>query len=271
MTSLAPGGDGASLLERSDGASLGHPGDAGARRSLVVGELFAGVGGFRCALEPLGYRFAWANQWEPGKREQHAASVYQRHFGPGSVIVRDVRQLDFEIKGWALSCSTDSLGVLLPMCAELGVKPRIATWVKPGGVPRETFGMHSRQEHVLVVGGRRCQPGIRDWLMAHPARGGGDLPGRKPIAFCAWLFDLLGMIPGDALDDLFPGTGIVGRAWVMMCTGVVRSQPVEPGKRVVLQSVAAQLVDEPFEELEASLAAEEDEESPTSRDGGGSP
>jgi len=46
-----------------------------------------------------------------------------------------------------------------------------------------------------------------------PARFGGELPGRKPIAFCAWLFDCLGMVPGDTLDDLFPGTGIVARAW----------------------------------------------------------
>jgi hypothetical protein len=27
------------------------------------------------------------------------------------------------------------------------------------------------------------------------------------------LFDALGMMPGDELDDLFPGTGIVSRAW----------------------------------------------------------
>jgi hypothetical protein len=37
--------------------------------------------------------------------------------------------------------------------------------------------------------------------------------GRKPVAFCAWLFDLLGMVPGDELVDLFPGTGIVARSW----------------------------------------------------------
>ena len=37
--------------------------------------------------------------------------------------------------------------------------------------------------------------------------------GRKPLAFCRWLFDLLGMKAGDSLIDLFPGTGIVSRAW----------------------------------------------------------
>ena len=43
------------------------------------------------------------------------------------------------------------------------------------------------------------------------------LPGRvigaKPAAVCRWIFTLLGACPGDTLDDLFPGSGAVGRAW----------------------------------------------------------
>jgi hypothetical protein len=43
------------------------------------------------------------------------------------------------------------------------------------------------------------------------------LPGRvigaKPAAVCRWIFDLLGAGPGDTLDDLFPGSGAVTRAW----------------------------------------------------------
>ena len=43
------------------------------------------------------------------------------------------------------------------------------------------------------------------------------LPGRvigaKPAAVCRWIFTLLGAAPGDTLDDLFPGSGAVGRAW----------------------------------------------------------
>jgi hypothetical protein len=45
------------------------------------------------------------------------------------------------------------------------------------------------------------------------------LPGRvigaKPAAFCRWIFDLLGALPGDSFDDLFPGSGAVGRAWAV--------------------------------------------------------
>lgn len=77
-----------------------------------------------------------------------------------------------------------------------------------------------------MVGGRARGPGLRDWLSAAPARGGGDLIGRKPIAFCAFLFDALGMVPGDHLEDLFPGTGVVGHAWSSL--SAERRSPVDP-------------------------------------------
>ena len=32
-------------------------------------------------------------------------------------------------------------------------------------------------------------------------------------AVCRWIFTLLGACPGDILDDLFPGSGAVARAW----------------------------------------------------------
>lgn len=41
----------------------------------------------------------------------------------------------------------------------------------------------------------------------------GHVIGAKPAAFCFWLFDLLGALPGDDLSDLFPGSGGIGRAW----------------------------------------------------------
>jgi len=39
--------------------------------------------------------------------------------------------------------------------------------------------------------------------------------GTKSAAVCRWIFDLLGAAPGDTLDDLFPGSGAVGRAWAV--------------------------------------------------------
>ncbi len=46
-------------------------------------ELFAGVGGFRLGLEKASsdFDFVWMNQWEPGKKAQHAFNCYVAHFG----------------------------------------------------------------------------------------------------------------------------------------------------------------------------------------------
>lgn len=53
--------------------------------SIKVVELFAGVGGFRVAMENASKEkivdFVWANQWEPGKKVQHAFNCYTTHFG----------------------------------------------------------------------------------------------------------------------------------------------------------------------------------------------
>jgi hypothetical protein len=121
-----------------------------------------------------------------------------------------IASLSAEYDGWALSTSMRALRDLLPLCPP---RAHVAAWVKAIGISPGTFGPHNTWEPVIVCPGRRRRPGVRDWLAAQPARGGGTLPGRKPIAFCAWLFQLLGLEPGDELVDLFPGSGIISRAW----------------------------------------------------------
>jgi DNA (cytosine-5)-methyltransferase 1 len=51
--------------------------------NVTVVELFAGVGGFRVGLETASSRYTtvWANQWEPGRKSQHAYDCYVHHFG----------------------------------------------------------------------------------------------------------------------------------------------------------------------------------------------
>ena len=60
---------------------------------VKVIELFAGVGGFRVGLDRADSEFfktIWANQWEPATKIQHAAMVYEKNFGPGSVVNEDI-------------------------------------------------------------------------------------------------------------------------------------------------------------------------------------
>ncbi|HUR25970.1 MAG TPA: hypothetical protein VM327_08170, partial [Candidatus Thermoplasmatota archaeon] len=160
-------------------------------------------------------RFAYADPPYIGKAHLYADQpTYAGEVDHRALIVSlEDRRHAGELAGWALSCSTESLPFLLSLIP----RARICTWVKPLPVQDTTTGILTRTEHVLVVGGRPTRPGIPNFLMAAPARGGGsDLIGRKPVAFSAWLFRLLGMVPGDTLEDLFPGTGQVGRSWATL-------------------------------------------------------
>lgn len=47
----------------------------------TVAELFAGVGGFRIALNESGFETIFSNQWEPATKAQHASSCYVANFG----------------------------------------------------------------------------------------------------------------------------------------------------------------------------------------------
>lgn len=116
--------------------------------------------------------------------------------------------------GWALSASAPSLALLLPLCPP---KTRVGAWVKtwcPAVMNvRPVYGW----EPVLFRGGRRIKENLTvDWHRAAPAVGQRVL-GAKPESFCMWVFQLLGMRPGDELDDLYPGSGAVGRAWEKFC------------------------------------------------------
>ena len=113
--------------------------------------------------------------------------------------------------GWALCLSTPSLRTILPMCPD---DCRVAAWVKPFAVFKPNVNPAYAWEPVIFRGGRkgdRTRETVRDWFAKEITLKRG-LTGAKPEAFCRWILDLLGFDPRtDTLQDLFPGTAIMGR------------------------------------------------------------
>lgn len=56
-------------------------------------ELFAGVGGFHLGLKKH-FEVVWANQWEPGKKVQHAFQCYDTQFQTGIHKNEDIASID---------------------------------------------------------------------------------------------------------------------------------------------------------------------------------
>lgn len=119
--------------------------------------------------------------------------------------------------GWALSASSPSLRFLLPMCPP---DIRIAAWVKPFHALKRGVRPSYGWEPVIFRGGRnRNHPPPekngkattpRDFIAESITLKKG-LTGAKPAKVCDWILDLLGHRPGDVLDDLFTGTGVMAR------------------------------------------------------------
>lgn len=134
--------------------------------------------------------------------------------------------------GWALSTSVAALPDILTLCPKpepskkrawggsqkLGTGVRICAWVRTG-IPFYPSRVMWSWEPLIVRTPhwrqRHRSDFVSDTLIATQPRGflGNDITGQKPPAFCHWMFNLLGLTPDDELDDLFPGSGAVGREW----------------------------------------------------------
>lgn len=120
--------------------------------------------------------------------------------------------------GWALSCSARTLPAILQL-RSCPADVRVAAWVR-GERPTRSWRPLNAWEPVVWRGGReRLQPVEHRRLDAvvHTSRPRLTDPNRvvgaKPARFIWWLFELLGLLPGDELVDVFPGSGGVARAW----------------------------------------------------------
>lgn len=122
-----------------------------------------------------------------------------------------IRQMALEYPdGWAFSMSASSIWEL---CSIFPSGCRWAAWCKPFASFKPNVNPAYTWEPVVFRGGRkrdRTAPTVRDSLSCNITLKKG-LTGAKPAEFCEWILDLLGFDhTQDTLDDLFPGTGIMG-------------------------------------------------------------
>ena len=119
---------------------------------IRVAELFAGVGGFRLALDGYDdeahgwhlpaagdFETVWANQWEPPgtKTRQFAARCYAARFGEGSVVNEDIERVLDQVEA----------------------------------------GERALPAHDMLVGGFPCQ----DYSVARPKNQAGGIEGKKGV------------------------------------------------------------------------------------------
>lgn len=123
-----------------------------------------------------------------------------------------VGRLCAEYDTWALSASSPSLGLILPLCPN---GTRVGAWVKPFCVFKPGVNPAYAWEPVLYYGVRkrpRSAPTVRDWCSVNITLKRG-LVGAKPDGFCQWLFELLALSMDDDFFDLYPGSGAVSSAY----------------------------------------------------------
>lgn len=123
--------------------------------------------------------------------------------------------------GWALSLSSPTLRTILNLCPP---DVRIAAWCKSFCAFKRGVRPAYSWEPVIYRGGRNPVNGHRAIIpekngkqttpkdfIVEPITLKKGLVGAKPEKVCLWILQLLNAQPGDQVDDLFPGTGIMGR------------------------------------------------------------
>jgi hypothetical protein len=207
-------------------AWCGRPVPAGVRRDArccskrcrQAQHRFRHGAGQAIALADQPLRLAYADPPYPGN-----AWLYRGHIDyAGEVDHAALIERLMGYDGWALSTSAKALPAVLRLCPA-GV--RVAAWHRG---PRPTPSWHplnawepviyqpARPVDTAHAAGRRVDSlicGVTP-VTTRPGR----VIGAKPAPFCRWVFDLVGAAAGDSLDDLFPGSGAVGRAWALYTT-----------------------------------------------------
>lgn len=139
--------------------------------------------------------------------------------------------------GWGLSLSCQSLQYILSLCTG---DVRVLSWVKRYHGFLAGIRLQFCWEPVIIRGGRqgphiKGNYTLRDWIEVSPEgftfrkKPIDHVIGKKPRGFCYWLFECLGLQPGDDFVDMFPGTGAVNLAWKEYCRlfGMIRNNQLQ--------------------------------------------
>jgi hypothetical protein len=154
-------------------------------------------------------RFAYADPPYPGKSALYPEGEEVDHASLLEQLVAGYPD------GWALSTSAAALRDVLLLCPPA---VRVCVW-RRGHRGGRAEGPLNAWEPLIVYGGRSLLSDVpHDVVDVLDYRGRfdsfpGALIGMKPPQFSVWMFALLGARAGDQLDDLYPGSGAVGRAW----------------------------------------------------------
>ncbi len=161
----------------------------------------------------MSLRLAYADPPYPG-----CAHLYKDHPDyAGEVDHAELLTMLSMYDGWVLHTSSVALPDVLRLFdgTALG-EVRIMAWVKPFAAFKANVPIAYAWEPVIVKAARKPivagRVVMRDWI-AEPITMQRGLTGAKPDAVCKWAFEMMGAERSDTLDDLYAGTGAVGRAW----------------------------------------------------------
>lgn len=153
-------------------------------------------------------KFAYADPPYPGM-----AHFYEDHPDYAGEVDHGelIERLCDEYEGWVLHTASTTLSDVLAVCP---AQHRVLSWVKPFASWKKGVYPAYAWEPVILWGGRNRFGEVQTIpdFVAEPITLRRGLTGAKPERVCHWLFDCLGMIEDDQLDDLFPGSGAVTRA-----------------------------------------------------------
>jgi hypothetical protein len=160
-------------------------------------------------------RIGYADPPYPGQ-----AKLYKGHEDYAGEVDHQalVNRLEVEYDGWILHTSSTALSHVLDCLEKPHMGFRVMAWVKPFAAFKRNVSVAYAWEPVIVRSARKptVRKGMgftyRDWLDESITLKRG-LTGTKPERVCHWLFEAVGAEPHDELDDMFPGTGAVSRAW----------------------------------------------------------